>query len=785
MACLTVQITGGIEWQGPVFLDTDKDSNPKIDDSDVNLWRGQYVDETVYNVSFPNTSKNYNILNGLLSGSALDMTPKELDVTMIYNSDVMKQNKMKATKNSFHSDGRFYVVLYNEDSFARKAKGLLLKDIDFKGKGQVNHIRPIIDIINNEGRSYVDDGYVMRFPLDTNTDTITPSKYYLESDEQRPYVYALPILKYGFKQIGIVFKCPFLESEYGRNILCYLNDDNYNNLFPKEDFTGEVKGFTYASNTIYPASFNDIITGIYYADSQGRRYFNLNTGTTIKTGYQSHALVDFTFSINLQPYLFVTNKGSTLDDELTVYVMMGEEIAYEETYAFQWAVKNPTNINVNIFLEGIVPSQRKNITVRYKTKVTSTINEKKFFFIVVSDVDNINTCSIKVNKKFIDSGNVYNVNQLLQGNDTLYDFLIGMAQVIFGKIDIHYSGRVINLLTPFDVKLNGETIEGYYKTTVNKLNRIRDRSHDVADQETTSGRYIGVGFKVSNDLTLTQETVEDDKVKVTKANLYSTFVDFGEKYSPSKEDFNNIYFEPTKNIDLPFGRTYGITILSFTSYKTATLVPAVIGTENYKNISVGRRILYSYGKYDFNRVEQLAATVVDLYDVPINKNLTLTKAFMAYQDYSVGIHKMPVDVDADLIFNLSYRESQIIDYRLPNLYTNIAKKFLISLRTKHVAIVECHLNTLDYLNFDKRSQYIYNVRDHVIIGYINSVNGFSPCDPTVATSVEIVIFDPFINKPEQRSEIEENNFVDKVAFDFYVNKAGCVYTPVQTGTSSI
>lgn len=811
MGCFSIQVTGGdINWDTlPVYLDVDAETTPSLQNPDIDVYKGQFVDELVYNLSFPFTTKNYRILNSLASGQGISLKPKEVDITAMYNGEVMGQNKMRAVSNKFHSeDGRFHVVLYNVDGFAKKAKALYLRDIDFKGQGDITQIIPEIYARNLQGDTYVDGGSIVRFPW-VAVSKNHGSDYAYTADLHLPHVYLWPVLKLGFAQIGIVFKCPFLESPHGRRVLSYLVDDNCNGLFGKQgdiqagyfDYPTRPRGSTQVKVLEVQKEKVEAINAVPTRDLEGRTYFF--TGgfiTNPRRGFTTHGVYTLDIKMKVQPLLATsvfTNPFNQppSDDIFELFVMCGEEEVYKEEILINWGAPSLNNFEINALVSGLCVSELRNLTIRYRCKKAYEVNKNQYKLSLAFFEDSL---TITTEKALIPAGATYKVNQIFQSSDTLYDLFIGTAQWLFGKVDIHYSGRVVNLLTPFDVEIKpGEVIEGYYLKMAERLNRIKAKTHEIDIPDTELSRYIGLGWRATSDshaasLVNVEETSSTDIKKKYKADFYGTYVDFGDPYIPNRDDYINGYFEPTVNISIPIGKSYpvGPTILGFQPSRRVGLVPALIGTEDWKQNDVGRRILYSYGYRDFfRRDEKDGSSTAMYYGITAKGATLLQKMFMAYQHYDDRIHKIPATWQDDRIFDLKYNSTYKPgdgEIMLPNLYTHIARKFLISLRNFNKARVQVYFRSIDYGSINYRKQKMYTVKDHVIAGYMQQITDYTPCTPENPAQVEIIIFDQFTNIPTTKEEYEENGFASPVeVFDFYINKVGCTYNAVPTGTSQI
>jgi hypothetical protein len=745
LSCLSILVTGGASWATlPIYLDTDKDTRPSIDDSSNEMFVETWTDEIVYDLSFPLTDKNYRLLNPMLSGGSFDLKPKELDITMVYNTNIMSQDKMRASVNGFHKDARFYVTVYNSQSFARKSKELLLKDIDLEQ--DIFHNDNTNNFANAAGKGYVDAGLMYRYPLETMFNNL-PKDWYVDADHQRPWIFLLPLLRKGFLQLGYSFKSPFLESPLGRRVMCYLLADDLNEYFGKKN---EIyRPFSYQKtvvnvrNYINKNSFNvDPSTKI---DKDGFTYLWFDKEKKINT-YTNNARVNFDF--NMQ-FLGATNPsffGGTVEIIIKVFsgeteidsatVLMEDSIVdLEASYSFF------TTINAN---------RQRPISIRYKIDKNREIEVR-------------GGLKIEVVKQFIPNLSQYPLGKILN-KTSLFDLLRGASQLFSGYLDIDATGRVLTLFTPYDVKVYDYEFEGYFKFE-NKIlqNLAKDGSEIILPTE-ESFKYVELGFKP-----LTEE--EEQKVEgKKKASLYGTFLDMGNELSPNTLNLLNTYFEPTKNQSFAIGSEYQ----KDDKKANETIIPLVVGVAEGEMENVGNRIAISYGFDNFEKKGDQNAVKERFPKARYSKATLLFNVFSVYQQFPT---EYEIEEDYE-VFDMTY------DSSYPSLY-DIIRAWIIANNFKQVARVDVMFTPLDFLNFSKRYGYSFYKKDTWVTGTFITMTDYKPCEDSIVT-LELGINDPLTYQPIRLQEVDALATIkEEGEFDFLITRDECTYGVEETNPNSL
>jgi hypothetical protein len=763
--CLTITINGFAEP-----LDVDEQSAPFIDTSSIELYSGSYNDEIIYNISFPKTIKNYQALNGLLDGSGIDLSPKEVDVMVVNNTDISPIDKLRPIRNGFHLDERFHVILYNSRSWAKLAKAKKLKDIDHGVLGQVTQDFNSFLLVNAlAGKSYVDGGQIWRAALELSHDQVDDN-WYWDVNEIRPLVFLTPILKRGFRSIGYYLDCPFLESEAGRRVLCYLLDDKYNDYFPK---TTMVTTATVDADT--PGYNRYLFIKNQYI--QDRKYvFLMNpNGDFDGYTYRNHGVFEISFVFKFNPRK--VGGPSKFTTNLVFELCRGNEVL--ESSSASWQDGNTDEITLEFSGEYYASPNRLPLQIRYyTTKDDGTFIPARIQGEPIGIVNPIEiTFKVEPVKAFMREGMTYNIEKLFQGGDTLWDLTIGLAQAIFGFVTVDYNTLTISIHSPYDAYYYGTKIDGYYLGINKVVDRIKEFGSVIESDQRELTRYIELGFNPGNDINVPKDEAKEG---FQKSGVYGSFIDFGEKYNSNKETFIDNYFEPTILKDFPIGEYYNTaTIFDLLNNRSikSTRFPMIVGEENYKNNNVGRRILFSYGMDDITLKRDNSVIKRSFYKIPY-KDKVLYKAFFASQDFREDVH------DFDLALKpLNLTFTKIQDAQTPSLYTLIAKNAIKSFRNSITGTVSTYMNPDDYHSLNRRALYTYVYRDHLIQGYVIGISAYSPCARDNDVAIDIRVSNPFLADPLVIDEIPVSSFSDH-GFDFYVTKDGCTYTASEYPTQS-
>lgn len=772
MSCFSIQITNAndfMDWVSlPVSLDCDSETNPAIDLSENDLFKDVYVDDIVYNLTVPATEKNYRILGSLLSGANFENKRRAIRCLATYNGEIMVHDSFYVVKNSAYSeDKRIELQLFHSKSWARLASEKLLKDVKLI-EAPILHIRGYIDSINSSGAQYEDDGNPIRFPIMRNKDMIFDyvqgvggnyqEKYLTESDFE-PWIYALPMLKKGFKEIGWNFKCQFLESQLGRRILTYVISEDYNNIF-----------------NVVPLAVRGSVNWLIWKDALPPYYLNewfyskvflkkkpydtdpqpVQNEYWVNGEYREHVICDVSISMVIKSAKRSNENRLGYIGDIRVRVMAGDEVLYEFDDFLTDTIRDSY---VNISLREIEVSAQNplKVLVGYKIKPSNDSNNESF--LKVYDQELIVT---KVHKRKLAYGDSYLLGDILQPKDTLLDYLKGIAHLFFGKVVADYSKREIEVFTPFDAWGNFGTSSynfvGYYTDEIRKLDKIVKNSFEISQEDKDYSRYLKISFQESNE-DFVKDLYPTTGKEIDRFSLYGLFVDYGEEYNVNVQQMQNPYFTVTHNSE-------------------RWLYPIISGSGlGYSN--VGRRVLFAYGNKTVKRTKIEANGVEIFPEMEIkfrfwNKFNDYKNPFWAWQSIDESIFILPDDFYFHLAFK-PYTKDRNYKPKLGNLYDAFIEKYARSVMLSQKGILSKYVTPLEFLNWTNRAQYMIEYRDIAVAARIVGFRGYKPCQK-VETTIEFVVDN--INKIKTTViDVPVNNLTPFGEDDFYITieKVDCAY----------
>ena len=762
MICFNLQLTSDneIDWaELPIELDVDSETQPRIELDVPDLFTGSYTDDTIYNVTFPLTSKNYRILGSIVSGVSFKMDRQEFNVFAVYNGEIMNIDKMYAIKNSFNNDGRFEVQLYKSTNWVKAAISKKLNTIEVVPNNiPITHVSGNIDIMNALGPSWADNTFPVRYPLVLRKDRVYTRRniydndvqygeYFITESDLVPYVSLWRVLFQGFKEIGWKFSCPLLESENGRKIWVDLCSDDFPQSTTRIPFelSGGYAFYGISGNTTQNNRFRwfPMFQEIDNLSTQSLTH-EISFKPTSKSGwystnkYTEPVVIDLTITFNIKRISPIANylfKG-----DVKVRVKIGNNIIGEYDYFIS---DGTTNVSIDLSEIEINPRDYFNMEIGLDR---TNGNDG---YLQVADILILET---KLHKRFLNSTSFYKVQDLFYKEDTLYQLLKGFAQMIYGKIDKDDVYKKITLYSPYEHQLDTETIDGFYKKEISELTDIAGVEIDSYDTERK--RYLNLSFADSKEKIVTDLYVEDTEKYIDKFGLHGIFVDFGDKFEKSVEPFKNEYFVPT-----------------YTPENTFHMCP-IAGFSDGTYQDKGRRIVFAIGSeaIGINKVTKDGIEIFRQRDIKVRlwkKDNTLVNPFWVFQSISEEIYNIPGGV---FFLHLAFSTKKIFpDYEdvYPNLYDLIIKTYAITLISSQGGIVTKLMKSPEFSSFDKRKQYYFNIKDLSIMGYVTKINGYSPCEIEL-TSISFIVVDKFRQDPITTSNPPTFDRPYSSTLDFYI-----------------
>lgn len=733
MCHFQVKIISGISHVAlPVVVDVDAESFPTIADGSDDVYRSEYDTEISYDVSFPRTENNIRIFGSVLSPSGLYSKRKKLGVFAIAGADPISADTMIVTRNGIYSDGRIEVVFYRENTWHKLAGDKKLSTIEF---GTLTHGRGFVATTNGLGPKYVDTFSPFRYPMMM----IHEADYGpVDISEQMPWVSPLFLLKKGFSEIGWNFKCPFLESEHGRRMLTWIIADDFNNSIP---------------STGLDVTFNDELNFIILA---GKLVENCFAAIPNKDYWVNGSYVEPVWcDVQIQFTAVAPNN----DSEYILKCKLGKRVIYEHS---GFIVKGKTELIV-IDLDDIVVNDISNLT--FDLLIVSG---------AVTRLRDITIKTKKIHKVFLREGLTYKFKDIVQKDDTLLEYFFGIAQMIFGKVDVKYSTKELTLLTPYGFNDGVDDIEGYYKNEISTRfrNKLKANSLEIIDDVTENKRYANLKFKDTNDISVTRKYGLSQAN--TKRSFAGIFVDYGTEYGDEIDTIENEYFEPTA-YDLTRYDGTGAGILNCGALM-------LIGDRDGRMVNIGRRVAYAIGveplfkgKTAFATLDQKAKfysrqadSVVPFFAI---QTLEITNNYLGTYSWVLPVEVQFLHLSFGYLFGTTFEAN----YVHSNLYKLLIKKYLTSIRSSARISAGVYMTQSDKTFFSKRIQYSFTDGQYNVTAYPSNYDGYKPCSnqETVVSFVrpDVAMPDPVILLSPESGLIPgaDNDF------EIEVTVTGCTY----------
>lgn len=533
-------------WLTPdneLYFDTDSDFNLILSKeitklTDVN----QITVETVVDTSIPATQKNLAILGISIDVQVIDNTYPDHDIDLIIDHSVMPHNKLRVTEYS-KEDNRLEVQILTDDThWIEGIKKIRLNTLDlgsfhFADGNVLTNWADKAKYIDGEEGYYMGHVYYGAYTNKAN------GTYVLSPSDLRPLVHALKVLQVGFCEAGWKFSCPILETDTGRRLVTYVNSENYGS---NESDLEQLK-------------FKAVIEGTTRTKFKGIEYLVTKLG---KAGN------DQKLKFNTE----IIDNGGSHDVSTGIFSRAGifdvkVDFSFDATFGGAGAFGGEGVVRFRLvreFFDGTIQILEDGHEIR--TKSNTIINGQRLVM-VAQDVtlypgDKIyvqfyiggnNVGSVLVRnggvfecipkKRIIQAGDTINIGENLR-DDTILDYLKGICHLFQLMAYTDYSANTVYFLTPFDLDYYGDTVSGYFNSSLNDLKSVmieRSEKFQHIEKILKNRRY---SFKKSTDALI-------KSYNWNEYEPYSRFIDNGAdvKDNEVNDNFENPYFEPTFSKD--------------------------------------------------------------------------------------------------------------------------------------------------------------------------------------------------------------------------------------------
>ncbi len=697
-----------------IFLDIDEDFNVSLSKEIQKLTNiNQITLETVVDTSIPATQKNLALLGISIDPNVIDNTYTDHDIDLEIGPASLPHDKLRIVEYSAEDNRIEVQILPSESHWIEKIKTLTLDQLDF-GEFTFNEDDLVTNWTDDNLYNDGDPGYYFGHVFYGAYAKKQLGKIILTPADFRPLVHALKTMQLAFCEAGWKFSCPILETTTGRKIVTYVNSENFAST---ED---DLKRIKFKAITDGTFRFQHKGIGLDYlctklANSGGnwvKVKFNIEvedpggnydpaTGIFERAGiFDIYANLTIDYLINKAS---IFGAGSGIGFRLVHEYTDGTKIVLDE-YDTGFT-KDPLaefGFELNFAGTGILVNPGEKIYVEYYNTGPK---------VAVLNIHNASNFYNEPRKRIIQTGDTIDIGANLR-HDSCLDYLKGLCHLFQLMIYTDWSSNTVHFLTPFDVDFFGDSVSGYFNSSLNDLKpKMIERSekYNQIEKVLKNRRY---SFKKSTDA----------KIKSFEWNEYepySRFIDkgFDQKVSDQNEVFENPYFEPTFSADTGAEIRGGILEAPFMvdnlngeiSYNIAPRILLASGFENTfyetrtpsgaKSFKVSEYYLWNYGS---------ATQVVPHCFQKCNVGTSITGTF---PDYTLGI--------PDIKLTYGHHED--------DLYEIIHKKYDLFIRNNPSFTFKVFWNPEDYHSefFRERARIsAKGAHDGDIMGRLTQINSF-------------------------------------------------------------
>lgn len=502
--------------------------------------------------SIPRTRKNDSELGWYVNPSLNNPTFDPIKVQVIVGGYVLQHTLLHVVNCSERTQTYECELRADESHWVIFAKRLKLKDITDWPEFQMT----IDNVKDTWAETKYNDGDLgVQFPL----------AYYgawyetgnVKLIDLRPYVYRLALLQRAFSQIGWQFKCPYLETNWGRQLIDYLIDPLQN-----QDEKENKKNSISAS---YEIMQEGLYNGKVYLDKIDYDDKNTYSGGEFRS--------EGVFNIKID--LLIAYGG--IDPGLT-----GGRYELSLIKRSQGVESIVQNVGTTIFPNS---EDAQYLTIDL-TGVPLSITDSLYVTALLDEnplvIWNVYLKISPANSILFRDGLKFRYPSVINRTLTLYEYLKGTVHEISGIFETDYAARKVTLWTPFPANVFGQSIDGYFRENV-VHNLIPDQENESCiseSLESTQKRYLRLQYASSRDARIRGLNFPEDNPP------FSRTYDINPNLNPEIEESANPLYEPTINDDV-------LSLFNFAS----PIDPAVLRT--YK-ISLPFLVDNDSGKLSFN-----------------------------------------------------------------------------------------------------------------------------------------------------------------------------------------
>ena len=500
---------------GDVILDTfDSDGLEVVKNNIILQKDGTNVIDGALSFSLPQSPLNKFLLSSKIDSGLTRQRFDAYHVLVEARGNLLQFDRLRVLGSS-DSESSFSVELFISESHPLKlAKDFYLRDIYF---GFFHLTKENIED-QWDDYEYVDGGEGYFFGFDWFGKLLNGDTF--QAGDMRPRYSPLALLEKGFRKIGYTFSSDILSTSFFRKTWLYIGDDKYGGNGEKNLnrhkflLSAPTSGVTFGEVSSMSARFGIPLVKVYDNGDRFREDSQLFT-----------PVITLTETITIQYELDVSNVSR---DEVIKFGVTGT--SYDGSGA-------DGNLNIEIDLS----VDDDDI---YKGSVSTNFSSDfaiAWIYTVMPDDVIINKWRVyntPISKRYYE-GSYISMNDPISYELTLYDVLIGMQHLVGGVIDVNESSKSVKLNIPFDAKVFGEVVSGYYTNNPNTSlqEAIVCTSKVISSPDFNKNRYLNVGFHKSSDAYISHLNYDDG------VEPFDKFIDIGSSFKNDTTENRNPIIE--------------------------------------------------------------------------------------------------------------------------------------------------------------------------------------------------------------------------------------------------
>lgn len=404
--------------------------------------------------------------------------------------------------------------------------------------------------LNENHFVYVDGENMYTFPFVNYGNTYL--KNTLSLYDLRPFVNPLGVLRLGFRSISHTISCPFLETDFGRHLGCYLLKNDYGNNVENNNrrFLSVILDQDISVND-QKALYNNIPFNIVKNDPgltwnkidtpifTDASYFRIGSGFIGTIGW------GFEFNVKAEAFNPWFRSDPVFTTELFIeYPNNDERLLLHNQQITEWIPLGASGGQLEFKATVKVELQDQQIPPDSKIYV-------KFFYDYPKKIDVTLKAGAYLN--IISKQSIYGEGDTIQlfneidRDISLMSLFRAISHFICGKVYYNYAINQVLLLSAFEAKFFDETIEGFFKSEGYELIDIDDVVPNSLLKTTGDelGRYYqNTGYARSTDPSIANYPL----LSTEKTQIFDSrdLIGLNGYLEPDKESRNPL-FEPTVN----------------------------------------------------------------------------------------------------------------------------------------------------------------------------------------------------------------------------------------------